>query len=307
MAAVADPRSGMSLQVTAPFGPGYLLGRACRIELDRPRIMGILNVTPDSFSDGGDHQTLDAAVERARQMVLEGADLIDIGGESTRPGAPAVSVQQELDRILPVFDALKDAVAVPLSIDTNKSEVASAAMAHGAAFINDISGLTFDPAMAQVAAETGAGLFVMHTRGRPEVMQKDTGYADLLGEVIEGLCCSMQMALDAGVEADRIAVDPGIGFGKDLAGNLLLLCRLADLGVLNRPVLLGTSRKSFLGKVLGHEDPRLRLSGSLATVALGVIAGASLFRVHDVAPSRDAALTAWAISQAETGDVWQIG
>ena len=296
---VADPLSVALLQVAAPFGTGYLSGRGCRIELDRPRIMGILNVTPDSFSDGGEHQSLETAVTRAHQMVAEGADLIDIGGESTRPGAPAVSVQQELDRVLPVLQALQGVIGVPLSVDTNKSSVARAALADGAAFINDVSGLTFDPEMAQVVAESDAGLFVMHTRGRPETMQGDTVYADLLGEVINGLRRSVQMARDAGVAADRIAVDPGIGFGKDLDGNLLLLRRLAELGTLGQPILLGTSRKSFLGRILGQEDPRQRQAGSLATVALGVAAGASFFRVHDVAASRDAALTAWAICQAE--------
>ncbi len=298
----AESPPATALKVAAPCGPGYLLGRDCRLELDQPRIMGILNVTPDSFSDGGDHQHLDAAVMRARQMVAEGVDLIDIGGESTRPGAGAVSVQQELDRVLPVLESLQGAIGVPLSIDTNKSEVARAAMAQGAAFINDISGLTFDSEMARVVAETNAGLFVMHTRDRPERMQADTMYADLLSEVIESLRSSVQVALDAGVAPDRIAVDPGIGFGKDYAGNLLLLRRLADLGILDRPILLGTSRKSFLGRILGLEEPRQRLSGTLATVALGVAAGASLFRVHDVAPAREAALTAWAICQP-AGDV----
>lgn len=283
------------LQVAGPSGPGYLQGRTCRIELDRPRIMGILNVTPDSFSDGGEYLLKSRALDRARQMVDEGADLIDIGGESTRPGARAVAVQEELDRVLPVLEALRDGAGVPISIDTSKSEVARTALAQGAEFINDISGLMFDPHMAEVISASGAGLFVMHTRGRPDRMQTDTSYTDLLGEVCAGLEESLQRALAAGVAEDRIAIDPGIGFGKDLDGNLLLLRRLAELGRLGRPVLLGTSRKSFLGKILGQEDPRLRLAGALATIALGVAGGASLFRVHDVAPSREAAVTAWAV------------
>lgn len=287
------------LQVAGPSGSGYLQGRTCRIELDRPRIMGILNVTPDSFSDGGEYLLKSRALDRARQMVDEGADLIDIGGESTRPGARGISVQEELDRVLPVLEALRDGAGVPISIDTSKSEVARTALAHGAEFINDISGLMFDPQMAKEISASGAGLFVMHTRGRPERMQADTSYADLLGEVCAGLEASLQRALAAGVAEDRIAIDPGIGFGKDLAGNLLLLRHLAELGRLGRPVLLGTSRKSFLGKILGQQDPRLRLAGALATIALGVAGGASLFRVHDVAPSREAAMTAWAVCRPE--------
>jgi dihydropteroate synthase len=228
-------------------------------------------------------------------MAEEGADLIDIGGESTRPGAPPVSVQEELDRVLPVLEALQNEIRVPLSVDTSKSQVARAALQYGAEFVNDISGLTFDPQMAGVVAESESGLFVMHTRGRPEQMQSDTGYVDLLGEVIASLAASVQTAMAAGVEEDKIAVDPGIGFGKDHVGNLLLLRRLAELGCLGRPILLGTSRKSFLGKILKQDNPRRRLAGTLATIALGVACGASFFRVHDVAPARDAALTAWAV------------
>jgi dihydropteroate synthase len=283
------------LQDARTSAPLCLRGRSCQLELDRPRIMGILNVTPDSFSDGGAYQSLDRALMRARQMAYEGADLIDVGGESTRPGAGAVSVQEELDRVLPVLEALAGEIGIPLSIDTNKSEVARAAVAAGAEFVNDISGLMFDPAMAAAVAESGAGLFVMHTRGRPERMQLDTRYADLLGEVLGSLRKSLRIAMSAGVAEDKIAIDPGIGFGKDLDGNLELLRRLAELTGLGRPILLGTSRKSFIGRILGQDDPRQRLAGSLATVALGVAGGASIFRVHDVASSREAALTAWAV------------
>lgn len=287
------------LSVGRAAGPGYLLGRTCRIELDQPRIMGVLNVTPDSFSDGGEYHLRSRALERARLMAEEGADLIDIGGESTRPGAPAVSVQEELDRVIPVIEALQDDSGIPISIDTSKSEVARAALDLGAEFVNDISGLTFDPQMANVVAAGGSGLFVMHTRGHPERMQADTVYADLLGEVSASLATSIQTALATGVEHDRIAVDPGIGFGKDLGGNLLLLRRLAELGRLGRPILLGTSRKSFLGKIVAQENPRQRLAGTLATIALGVASGATIFRVHDVAPAREAALTAWAVCRGE--------
>jgi dihydropteroate synthase len=285
-----------------PPGPGYLLGGHYRIELDRPRLMGVLNITPDSFSDGGRFLAVDAALARARRMVQEGADLVDVGGESTRPGAPAVSAAQELDRVLPVIEALQRELPIPLSIDTTKSAVATAAVAAGATFVNDVSGLTFDPAMAAAVAASGAGLFVMHTRGRPETMQADTGYVDLIGEVREGLRRSVAAAVAAGVAPERIAVDPGIGFGKDVAGNLELLRCLGEFSALGRPILLGTSRKSFIGRVLDQEDPLVRQAGTLATVALGVAAGARLFRVHEVGSAREAALMAWAVCR---GGQWQ--
>jgi len=278
-----------------PAGPGYLLGRSCRIELDRPRLMGVLNITPDSFSDGGRFLSVGAALAHTRQLVAQGADLIDVGGESTRPGAPPVSEQEELDRVLPVVEALHREIDIPISLDTTKSAVAAAAVAAGAEFINDVSGLAFDPAMAATVAGSGAGLFVMHTRGRPETMQADTRYADLVGEVRENLRHSVAVAVAAGVAPERIAVDPGVGFGKDVAGNLELLRRLSDFSELGRPILLGTSRKSFIGRVLGQEDPLARQAGTLATVVLGVAAGARLFRVHEVGPAREAALMAWAV------------
>lgn len=280
-----------------PAGPGYLLGRSCRIELDRPRLMGVLNVTPDSFSDGGRFLAADAALAQARRMAAQGADLIDVGGESTRPGAPPVSEQQELDRVLPVIEALRREIEVPISLDTTKSAVARAAVAAGVEFINDVSGLTFDPAMARSVAASGAGLFVMHTRGRPETMQADTRYLDLVNEVREALRQSVSAAVAAGVVPERIAVDPGIGFGKDVTGSLELLRRLGELAVLGRPILLGTSRKSFIGRVLWQDAPLERQTGTLATVALGVAAGARLFRVHEVGPAREAALMAWAVCQ----------
>lgn len=275
-----------------------LSGRRCRLMLDRPRIMGVLNLTPDSFYDGGLHQDQDAALHRVAEMVAEGADLIDIGAESTRPGAAQVSEGEEIDRVAGIIERLVKEFAVPLSIDTSKSAVARASVAAGVEFINDISGLNFDPAMAGVAASSGAGLFLMHTRGRPDQMQQDTVYVDLLEEVESALRCSAQQALQAGVTQEKIALDPGIGFGKDLAGNLLLLNRLDRLCNLGFPLLLGTSRKSFIGKVLDQENPAERLNGSLATVALGVDRGAMLFRVHDVKPALEVARMAWAIKTA---------
>lgn len=276
-----------------------LYGRNCCLVLDRPRIMGVLNLTPDSFSDGGRYQQSDAALRRAMEMVAEGVDLIDVGGESTRPGAPEVSAEKELQRVVPVIEALRRELDLPLSIDTYKSQVAQAAVAAGANFINDISGLNFDPAMAGVAADSGAGLFLMHTRGRPEVMQQQTRYTDLLGEVMASLQASLARAEAAGVPRGKLAIDPGIGFGKDVAGNLHLLQRLRELQSLGCPLLLGTSRKSFIGKVLDQPDPQQRLFGTLATVALGVERGAQIFRVHDVRAAREAALMAWAICRGE--------
>lgn len=276
--------------------PATLLrGRTVELDLSRPRIMGILNATPDSFSDGGRYNRVDAALMRAGEMVAEGADLIDVGGESTRPGALAVSVEEELDRVIPIIEALHAEFALPLSIDTSKSGVAAAAAAAGVEFVNDISGLQFDAQMAKVVAASSAGLILMHTRGRPETMQHDTKYLDLTGQVISGLRDSLSLALAAGVKVERIAVDPGIGFGKDVAGNLELLRHLDELHSLGRPLLLGTSRKSFIGTILGEDDPVQRLHGSLATVALAVAAGVRLLRVHDVRASREAALTAWAV------------
>ena len=228
-------------------------------------------------------------------MAREGAALIDVGGESTRPGASSVSVAEELDRVIPVVEALHRELALPLSVDTSKSVVAAAAVAAGAEFVNDISGLTFDLQMAQVVADSEAGLIVMHTRGGPEVMQRDTHYDDVFIDVVAALRRSIDRAEMAGVASDKIAIDPGIGFGKNIAGNLEILRRTASLTDLGRPIMLGTSRKSFVGKVLAQNDPGERLAGTLATIALGFAGGARLFRVHDVAVAHQAALMAQAV------------
>ena len=259
--------------------------------------MGVLNVTPDSFSDGGRFVDLQHALQQARRMEQDGAGVLDIGGESTRPGAQLVSIETELERVLPIIELLRRETDLPISVDTNKAEVARQALASGANFINDISGLTFDPKMAEVAAETSAGLFLMHTRGRPEVMQQNTAYRNLREEVAGGLQQSVALALAAGIDKEYLSVDPGIGFGKDAEGNLELLHHLDDLHSLGCPILLGTSRKSFIGRILQQEDPQQRLAGTLATVALGVAAGAQVFRVHDVKPAFDAAMVAWAVRE----------
>jgi dihydropteroate synthase len=252
----------------------------------RPCVMGVINVTPDSFSDGNRFLSPENAVKRALEMEQEGADIIDIGGESTRPGADPVSSDEELQRIMPVLEKLSGRLTIPLSIDTFKSVVAREALAAGAEIINDISGLTFDERMADVIAESRAGLVVMHTRGRPVDMQNDTEYRSLLTDVIDSLRTSLLQAEAAGISADRIVIDPGIGFGKSTEGNLELLRRLPELSVLGRPVLVGTSRKSFIGTVLNRPHGE-RLFGTAATVAVALSKGAAIFRVHDVRAMRD--------------------
>lgn len=264
------------------------------LSLSRPLIMGILNVTPDSFSDGNRYRDPARAVARAEEMQAEGADIIDIGGESTRPGSQAVTPEEEANRVVPVIAELARRTSLPLSLDSWKGSVARRAMDAGAEIINDISGLTFDPGLAGVAAESGAGVVLMHTRGTPDDMQRNTGYDDLLAEVTGGLRCSVATARAAGIGHDRIAVDPGIGFAKDFHGNLELLRRLGELRSLGLPLLVGTSRKSFIGAAIGREVAD-RLFGTAATVALAVSNGASILRVHDVAAMRDVADMARAI------------
>jgi dihydropteroate synthase len=263
--------------------------------LERPLVMGILNVTPDSFSDGNRFFGIEAAVARAQEMEREGADIIDIGGESTRPNAPVVSLEEELRRVVPVIEALRGRISVPISVDTYKAGVARACCAAGAEIVNDVSGLVFDAEMAQAVAEADAGLVVMHTRGTPERMQSDTRYQDLLGEVKAYLENSIAMAESAGIKRSRIAIDPGIGFAKSLQGNLELIRRLGEFLPLGFPVLVGASRKSFIGTVTGRGGGE-RLFGTAAVVAVSVVNGASIVRVHDVAAMRDVAVMARALA-----------
>ncbi|MBV5340524.1 MAG: dihydropteroate synthase [Deltaproteobacteria bacterium] len=265
------------------------------LSLQRPLIMGILNMTPDSFSDGGLCFDPDRAFEKALQMEAEGADIIDIGGESTRPGAAPVSPDEEIARIITVIERLAATVECAISVDTWKSGVAGRAVSAGAEIINDISGFNFDPQMPAVAAASGAGVVLMHTRGTPEKMQQDTSYPDMMGEIIAGLGASLVLAQEAGVSDDRIAIDPGIGFGKGTAGNLEILRRLGELSGFGLPILTGPSRKSFIGKVLGREQMGDRLFGTAAAIALSVSHGASILRVHDVRAMRDVADMAHAV------------
>jgi len=254
----------------------------------RVLIMGILNVTPDSFSDGGRFLSPDAAVKRALIMEKEGADIIDVGGESSRPGAEPVPVEEELRRVIPVLERLRGKLRIPISIDTTKAEVAEAALRAGASIVNDISALRFDPAMASVVAEFGAGLVLMHMLGTPKTMQQDPHYEDVVREVREFLAERALYAQSQGIPREAIAVDPGIGFGKTVEHNLELLRRLPELVELGFPVLVGPSRKSFIGAILGLGVEE-RLEGTLAACAVAVVRGADILRVHDVREVRRAA------------------
>ena len=249
----------------------------------RTHVMGVLNVTPDSFSDGGLYANTDRAVERGIKMAQEGADLIDIGGESTRPGAQAVSEDEELGRTIPIIERLSREIATPISVDTYKSGVADKALKAGASIVNDISGLRFSPDMAKVAAEHNAAVIIMQIKGTPGDMQANPVYADVVGEIIAYLRESLELALKAGVSRDRILIDPGIGFGKTLEHNLIILDRLNEFRVLGCPIVLGTSRKRFIGTVLDIPEPDQRVEGTAATIALGIAQGAHVVRVHDVA------------------------
>lgn len=248
----------------------------------RTLVMGILNVTPDSFADGGRYLDPDRAVEAALAMAAAGADLIDIGGESTRPGAEPVSADEELARVVPVLDRLAGRLRVPLSIDTTKAVVAEAALARGVAVVNDTSGLRYDPALAEVVAARGAALVVMHSRGRSRDMYRDAQYRALIREVADELATSIATAVAAGVPRDRILIDPGIGFAKRAHHSYAALAQLGDLAVLDRPIVVGPSRKSFLDAALGPRRPEERVWGTAAAVAAAVLGGAHVVRVHDV-------------------------
>ena len=265
------------------------------IPLNRPLIMGILNITPDSFSDGSCYLDTKLALDRAMQMIEEGADIIDIGGESTRPGSATVDTEEEIQRVLPIINELAGKIACPISVDTRKSQVAKAAIAAGAEIINDVSGLTFDPLLAPVVAENKVGVVLMHTRGTPGNMQQNTCYDDLIGEICDNLRNLRDSAIIQGISKECIAIDPGIGFAKTAAGNLEILRRLREFTSLGQPLLIGSSRKSFISTTLGRETAD-RLYGTAATVASAVAHGASIIRVHDVRAMRDVADMAHAIT-----------
>jgi dihydropteroate synthase len=264
--------------------------RTRQLELPRrPLLMGIVNVTPDSFSDGGQFLDADAAVAHARALVADGADLLDVGGESTRPGAKPVSDEEEIARVMPVIRRLVDEVKVPISIDTRKSCVAQAAIDAGAEIINDVSGFEADPQMTSVAAAAGAGVCVMHMQGTPETMQKNPRYTDVVVDVHRYLCARRDALLAVGIAQEKICLDPGIGFGKKYEHNLALLQSCHALHALGCPLLVGHSRKSFLGKLLG--DDTVDRTQATVGVALGLAGqGVQILRVHDVRPVREALL-----------------
>jgi len=260
-----------------------LLCKGRVLSLDRTAVMGVLNVTPDSFSDGGLWLDAGAAVDHGQQMAAEGAAIIDVGGESTRPGAAPVAEDDELERVLPVISGLVDRIDVPISIDTRKPQVARRAVEAGASIVNDTAGEWGGRGMDQVAAETGAGIAVMHSRGTPATMRSLTDYSDLVKEVSDFLIGRTQELQRLGVPPESIVLDPGFGFAKTPEQNLELLRHLHEVVGLGFPVLSGTSRKSFIGAVLGAETED-RLEGTLATVAWSVVKGARIVRVHDVTP-----------------------
>jgi dihydropteroate synthase len=261
---------------------------SCELTLgERTLLMGVLNVTPDSFSDGGEFLDPQRAIERALEMERAGADLLDIGGESTRPGSTGTPVETELARILPVLEGLRGAVRVPISVDTRKSQVAEAAISAGAQIINDISGLRCDPRIAEVAQRRRVPLILMHMRGEPRTMQKKAFARDVMKDVAQGLRASIAKARQAGVRKSQIIIDPGIGFGKSFEQNYELLRKLPELAKLGFPLLVGTSRKGFLGATLAHNgkpaQPEERLWATAATVTASILGGAHIVRVHDVA------------------------
>lgn len=263
------------------------------IDLSRPVLMGVLNITPDSFYDGGRFFTRDAALSQLDRLQSEGADIIDIGGESTRPGADPVSGDEELRRVLPAIEAAAE-LDVPISIDTTKSQVARAALDAGAEIVNDISGLRFDPELGALAAERGAGLVLVHIRGEPRTMQERVHYDDLMSELVAELDESVDRARVAGCDASQLVVDPGIGFGKTAEHNLVLIDQLERIVGMGYPVLVGPSRKSFMGKAL-HLRIDQRLEATIAACVVSLLRGARIFRVHDVAAVRRALETARAI------------
>jgi dihydropteroate synthase len=291
----------------------------------RTYLMGVLNVTPDSFSDGGDFNTLGDALAQAKNLVAAGADILDVGGQSTRPGAAEISLEEELNRVLPVVQALRKSSGgrikdesdsaggvvepedqipivnpphpseVPISVDTTRASVARAAVAAGADMVNDISGGTFDPEMFPVVAELGVPIVLMHIRGTPATMQQMTNYQDLMGEICEFLSSQIERAIASGIDRSKIIIDPGIGFAKTYEQSLEILHRLPMLHSLGVPLLVGPSRKSFIGRILNQSDPKARVWGTAAACCGAIAGGADILRVHDVQPMHDVCRVADAI------------
>jgi dihydropteroate synthase len=261
----------------------------------RTYLMGVLNVTPDSFSDGGEFNTTTTALKQAQEMVASGADIIDLGGQSTRPGAPQITLAEELDRLLPILQALRKEISVPISVDTTRSAVAKACVEMGADMINDISGGTFDPEMLPTVASLDVPIILMHIRGNPQTMQKLTDYQDLMTEISGFLASQLEAAVAAGIDSHKIIIDPGIGFAKNYEQNLEIFRRLPELHQLNCPILVGPSRKSFIGHILNQPNPKGRVWGTAAACCAAIFNGADILRIHDVQEMRDVCLVADAI------------
>lgn len=273
-----------------------------RFDLDLSRktfIMGILNTTPDSFSDGGLHNDKDRAVEHALKMIDDGADIIDIGGESTRPGSAPVTLDEELRRTVPVIAALAKIINIPISIDTYKAAVAKRALEAGASLVNDISGLRFDPAMPGIVSAYKVPVVIMHIKGTPQNMQLNPAYDELIPEIIYYLRESIRLALESGIPENMIILDPGMGFGKTLDHNLEIINRLQEFRTLNRPILIGPSRKAFIGKILDNAPSSERTEGTAAAVTASILNGADMVRVHDVKEMAKVARVADAIKRGK--------
>ena len=265
---------------------------------DRTLVMGVINTTPDSFSDGGRFGSAQQAIEEGMRMADEGADMIDVGGESTRPGSDPVSVEEELKRVLPVVQGLAARVSIPISVDTMKARVALESLDAGAEIINDVSSFNYDPAMAKAIASAGAGVVLMHMRGMPKVMQQgDLSYPSLIEDITDYLQEKIDKAVLEGIERSRIVVDPGIGFGKTPADNMRLIRHLARFNKLGRPILIGVSRKAFIGLATGG-GPSERIEGTAAAVTASILNGAHIVRVHDVSVMKKVVLMADAIKRA---------
>ncbi|MEC4813536.1 MAG: dihydropteroate synthase [Scytonema sp. PMC 1069.18] len=261
----------------------------------RTYIMGVLNITLDSFSDGGEFYTNSAALTRIRAMIADGADIIDIGGQSTRPGAEQIGLDEELNRVIPVLKIVRKEVTIPVSVDTTRAAVAEAAVKAGADIVNDISGGTFDPDMLPMVASLNVPIVLMHIRGNPQTMQQFTDYQDLIREIYNFLTKQIAAAIAAGIDPEKIIIDPGIGFAKNYEQNLEIFRRLPELRQLNCPILVGASRKSFIGRILNQPDPKARVWGTAAACCAAISNGADILRVHDVKEMREVSLVADAI------------
>jgi dihydropteroate synthase len=262
---------------------------------DRTYLMGVLNVTPDSFSDGGLFNNLEAAIAHARTLVAGGADILDIGGQSTRPNAVEISLDEELSRVLPVIQAIRQETDIPMSIDTTRAAVAHAAIAAGADIVNDISSATYDPQMLPTVAALKVPLILMHIRGTPQTMQQLTAYDDVVGDILTFLQSRLEAAIACGIDRTHIAIDPGLGFAKTYAQNLEILRRLPALRTLGCPILVGPSRKSFIGHLLNQPDPKERVWGTAAACCAAIVGGADLLRVHDVRELKEVCCVADAV------------